>query len=355
MIDLITRTAKRFYTERATSTGKQLWEMLFDREDRDTTSAFSLDRLIRQIHGVSYRSTDTQSIVRAFQPGQNTTVTPPATSEKTPLSQELLSKVAAGEEATAGLGANEIAHVNNILTDHEEAHTLTKNKQAIDVLSTGIFKADGPGGVDLGLEINFARDASLSFAYNYTVGGTTFGGMIKAGQDLLQGFSTPMGGHAVILGTNHAAEYSSDSNVANASQNNASNILVEQKMTPDSFMGVEGLNVIGIYRDGAMSTPVIVLTYTPPQEFISGPGATPVPFVDPDEALFFSTQDVRWAVKRGVSVFSESGDVERVAGDIVVDKFTEKDPLITWLRSHTCHAFVPANINHTAKCTGTFA
>jgi hypothetical protein len=355
MIDLIIRTGKRFYQEKATTTGKQLWQVIFDRDDTDTTAAFSLDRLIRKIHGVSYRSQDTQSVVRKFQPGTNMMITVPTSSEKTPLSAELLDKVAAGVDADAGYGENEAAHVNNILSDHSEAHDMTKNKQALDVLSTGIFEARGVGGVDLNLDINFGRDASLSFPYNYTAGGATFGGMLKTGQDLLRGFSTPMGGHVAILGDNHLAQYSADANVANAAQNNTNNILLEQKMTPESFMGVEGLNVIGVFRDQEMSSPVILTTYTPPQDYSAGPDDAAVPFVDPDEVLFFSMQDIRYAVKRGIAAFNEGGAVERVAGDVIVDKFSENDPIITWLRSSTRHAFIPANINHTAKCTGTFA
>ena len=146
-IETITRAAKKFYEELyLQQTEKQLFYTMFDVLDESTTAGFLLDSLTGSPYAVTYRNKDGQSHVRQYSPGSGQLIEPPIASEKTPLSEELLDKVVAGVDATAGFGSNEAALVNQIVRQHVSAMNMTKNKQALDVLKNGVFYAKGPGG-----------------------------------------------------------------------------------------------------------------------------------------------------------------------------------------------------------------
>jgi hypothetical protein len=349
-------TAKKYYEEKVVPTGKQLVNAIFADDDVDTSAKFSIDRLIAEPYAVSYRDKDTQSVLRRYEPGTNTQHEVPRASEKTAISEDLRDKVTVGVGETGGFGANEAKRIENIVQQHDNAHKMTKNKQAVDVLSTGEFKALGTDGADLALDLVFGRDAALgALAYDFTAGEASFSEAMREAMTLLRTFGTPFSGLTVLCGENWINEYGKDLNIGTEARNNASNITVTQEMMPAAFQGVEDLNVHGIFRGGAMTAPITVITYTPPRNYKQTPTSSAVPFVDADEALFFSTTDVRYNVMRGVDVFNDAKEVDRLAGEVVFDSYNENDPINTFLRSQTRHALIPANINHTAKSTGTFA
>ena len=55
-----------------------------------------------------------------------------------------------------------------------------------------------------------------------------------------------------------------------------------------------------------------------------------------------------------IPVSNFSGNIIRTSGDIVFDEFKENDPVQLNMRSQARYAFVPGDIDHTARSTGTF-
>jgi len=353
-MDILTRTAKKYYEELFLQGGKQIFSTLFPTNDESTDSAFSLDTLIAEPYGIAYRDRDTQSALRPYDPGVGQVIDVPRASEKTPISESLLDKVAVGVNETAGFGANEAKIVGDIVRQHIAAHNMTKNKQALDVIESGVFTAKGVGGVDLGLSIDFARKSSLNMTYDFTANGATFSEAITNQQEELRANGTPLSNLVMMLGQNWLSAYSEDEEAQRFAQNNALNQLVVNPMTPQLLSGTQGLYVVGQLRSKKMLAPVWLTSYSPGISYRAHKGASPVDFMPANKAFMFSMDDTRWHVKRGILVKDDSGRVNRVVGDLVLDKFSDNDPVTTFLRSATRHVFIPANINHTSASTGTF-
>ncbi len=354
-MDIITRTTKRYYEELKLQEGNQLYKTLFPTVDSSTDSAFLLDKLIQDPYGVSYRDKDTQSVLRSYEPGSGMMIDIPRSSEKTPISESLLDAVAVGLESTAGFGANEAKIIGDIVKQHIGAHNMTKNKQALDVLLEGVFKARGTGGSDLGLDIDYGRKSALDLVYDFTAGGASFLEALKNAQEELRDNGTPLGGMTMLMGEKWLTELSKDAKAQEMMQNNSSNLLIQTQMMPPMFSGTEGLFVVGQLRGLGMIAPVWLTSYSPGVAYKASPSATASPFIADDKAVFFSTQDTRFDVQRGMVVLDNNDKASRVTGDVVFDMYTDKDPVTTFLRSATRHAFVPANADHTAGDTGTFA
>jgi len=101
-----------------------------------------------------------------------------------------------------------------------------------------------------------------------------------------------------------------------------------------------------------MIAPLWVCGYAPPVAYVSDLGETAAPYIGVNDAVFFSLTDQRFKVNRGVNIIDGNGARAREVGDLVVDRFTDNDPVTEYLRSQSRHVFVPGNINHTVKTTG---
>jgi hypothetical protein len=355
MADLITRTAKRYYEEvYIQDVGRQFFSRVFGIADDSTSAAFMLDKFTSSPFALTYRQKDQQSRVVQYSPGSGVLIEPPIASRKTPLTEDLLDRVAAGIESTAGFGLNEAQLVNQILREHIAGLNMLKNKQAIDVLQDGVFYARGPANANVGLDINYQRAGANNLTYDFTVPGNTiteaFGDVLEQLRD--QG--TPVSNVVAILGANWQDEFNNDAGVQVRMLNNSSNILIASQMMPPELVGAEGLFVLGQYRGAGMLAPIWVCTYAPPVPYVSDEGQAPVPYVAANNAVFFSLDDIRYKINRGVNVLDEMGARVRAVGDLVIDRFSDNDPVTEYLRSSTRHCFVPANPNHTARSVGTF-
>lgn len=335
---------------------RQIWETLFPRPNVNLASEFSLDKLVRDPHGITYRNKDAQSKIRHYKPGTNTMIKIPRASEKTPVTEDMRDTVVVGKTGTTSFDENKMELGVQIAEDHIEGHVMTKNKQAIDVLRTGIFEAPGEDGVDIGLDLDFGRAAGNSIAYDYTAVGATYSEATN--EQLAQYISNkgaPRSNIIQLCGQKWLSAYASDENVLNAAQNNNVNQLQQANMIPPELLGTQGLIVHGVYRSLDMVTNVWVCSYSPGVQYIAYEDATAADWVPEDEAIMFSLDSLRWGVQRGVDVLDAQGKAARAVGEIVFDNFTSSDPVTEYFRSQTRHAFVPARINHTVLSTGTFA
>lgn len=350
-IEIITRTAKRYYEELyLQNTAIQFFATIFGILDESTDSAFLLDSLIGSPYAIGYRPKNGESGVRNFQPGKGQLIEVPVASEKTPITESLLDKVIAGVDADGGFGQNEANLIGKIIRQHTSAVNMTKNYQALQLFSNGIFEAKAADGSDLGLDISFTRDASLTLTADFAVISITQAFANIQAAALAKG--TPQENQCLILGANWQAEFSKNAEVQSFMQNNGANVNVSSDMMPPLFLNTEGLAVIARYRAPGMNFPLWLLSYQPAVSYVPSEGASSVPYVDADEALFFALSDERFRVNRGVNVIDGSGKRERAVGDLVIDTFSDNDPVTEYIRSNTRHVFVPANIDHTAKSTG---
>jgi hypothetical protein len=350
-IETITRAAKRYYEELYfQQTARQLFYTLFGLPDESTNSGFLLDKLIGSPYAVTYRQPNGESHVRKYTPGSGVLIEPPIASEKTPLSEDLLNKVIAGVDSTANFGTNEAKLVNDIMREHVSAFNMLKNYQAMQVFVTGQFQARGKNGTDVGLDIDYSRDAGNTLTADFAVITITEAFTNAINQLSTQG--TPKGNLVAILGSSWVGEYSGNSEVQGFMQNNNANVIVDTAMIPPELLNTEGLYVIAKYRGPNMIAPLWICDYSPPVQYVSDLGETAAPYIGATKAVFFSLDDIRYKVNRGINIIGSTGNSERVVGDLVVDQFSENDPVTKYLRSQTRHALVPANIDHTVVSTG---
>ena len=355
-IELVNRGAKRAYTERKLGIeGKSLFDLVGRQEDSDTSSAFLVDRYISSPYAVAYRNKNNESIIRNFQPGSGQLIEIPRLSEKTPIDEELRDQIAVGVEPSSGAAASIMKNVDQIIGDHIEGHLMTKNKQAIDFLRTGVFNALGYGGADLGLSIDYGRDSANDITYDFTAGTASMLTAIREAQDQLRAKGTPLDGMVMIMGDDWSTNFSQDTDIQTIRRNNDANLIVEAKMEAPQLMGVEGLHIVTRLRDASMLAPVWICRYEPPTQYVGEKGATPEAWIPSDETVFFSLGSKSWKVYRGVDAFNDSGKAVRVVGNMVVDSFDTQDPITTFVRSQSRHALVYGNIDHTLRSTATFS
>ena len=334
MADLISRTIKRLYEERAMAGGRNVEELLFSTPDNDLSASFRIDRYISTPHGFSYRNLDNQSIVRHFKPGTTELITVPVSSEKVAIDEELEDAVAVGMEATASQQMQIAKNVAQIGGDYMEAKDMTRAKQAIDVVRTGIFPAKGDNGADLGLGYDHNRDGAQDITYDFTAGGATFNAAINAISVRLNATNTPKGNRCIIMGSSWLDKFGTDSGVQAYKDANPDNILLRQQMEERFFNGIDGLFVVGQYKPSGAIAPFWILSYEPGTGYVGYKGASEVPFVPATEAIAFSLNDKTYRINRGVMVLDDNGKKQRAVGDLVMDTFYDNDPVTTWIRSH---------------------
>lgn len=356
-LETFTRTSKVFEREIVNEnvTGRGIDDFLFPNVNADADSDnFAIDSLIKTVHGISFRKKDEQSVLRPFENGTGMVYEVPLASEKTPISERLRGAVIAGQEVFASLSQREQAIYKETIAFHTVAYAQTRWKLALDTVRTGVFSPMGINGNDIGLSIDFGRDASLSLSYNFTATGATFDAALS---QLLEAYYAQNGygdDLYLIAGRKWLAEFYKDTGVKAKMEKNLSNVLVTSGLSPVGLDGVYGLKVQANYLVDGQTNPLAICSYRPQGLFAAYKGATPEAFVPDEEAILISTGSTRYKVLRGVDVFNDAKQPVRAVGDVVFDTYTEDDPIRTFLRSHARFAFVPGNINHTARIRGTF-
>ncbi len=352
--DLFTRTASRLYEERHLIEGVGIETLLFSMSDEDLAANFRMDRYISNPYGISYRNPTNQSIIRHFAPGTTELVTVPRASEKTPIDEELRDAVAVGMEPTDSQAMQMAKNVDQIVGDHIEGHNMTKWKQAIDVVRTGIFNAKGDKGADLDLDYDMGRSGSNALTYDFTAGGATMNEALVNVQNRLDATGTPKANRFAIMGATWLAEWGADTGIIEIMKANSVNQLLAQERFEREFGSVNGLWVVAHFRPVGSTSPLWILSYEPGTPYVAYKGASDAPFVPVLELLAGSLNDKTWNIKRGVDAYNDSKRVIRAVGDLVVDSFSSDDPITQFIRSQTRHIYVYGNIDHTLKSTGTF-
>lgn len=349
-IELINRTAKRYHEETFLQDTANQFFNIFNIQDDDEAAAFALDSLIQNPYAATYRAANGQAHDRKYDPGTGMILTPPSIGEKTAITQELRDKVIAGVEAVGGFNKHSMKLVENIVKQHKAAINMQKNYQAMQVFVQGKFIAPGPGGVDIGFELDYERSADQTLTADFSA--VSMPVALKAGVDALIAKGTPNANMCVIMGSSWLADFSADTAILAYLEANVANQLLVQDMVPEFLSGIEGLYEVARYRAPGMVAPLHILAYSPAKQYVSDLGETAAPYIVATKAVFFSLNDDRYKVNRGIDALDGAGNIIRLAGDFVFDSYTEKDPVAMIQRTQTRHAFVYGNINHTAVSTG---
>jgi hypothetical protein len=353
-IETLSRGAKRSYEEFKAQEGNGIENLLFPILDEDISSAFMLDRLIQTEYGVIYRDRDNQSHVRPYQPGTGYIYDIPRATEKTLIGEELSDAAVSGLNATDDQASHLRKIMDDIVKHHVGGHNITKRKQAIDVIFDGEFNADGSGGTDLNLGIDYSRAAGNEITADFTATDTQ-PIALKALQDVLVAQGCSQNNMVALMGATWLADFMADTAVLAYLEANSANQLLEQKMMPDELMNTKGVKVVATYRAPGMIAPVYICSYSPGYEYIAYNGASSSAWITATKCAMFSLDSPRFRVNRGQDVINAAGRKARAVGDVVFDSFSSDDPVGDWMRSGTRHLYVPGNVNHTAVSTGTFS
>jgi hypothetical protein len=357
-VETLTRQLKAFYEEivnSATAGMQGIDSFLFGTPDIDADSgSFALDELISQPYGVSFRKQGEQSAIRPYVPGTGTSYPVEIASSKTYISEKLRDAVIAGGEAWESLPSREARTFAQIMRDHTVGNNITRWKLAIDTIRNGIFSPLGLKGEPIGLELDFDRDSSLDITYNFTATGATMNKALKALYDAYKGKNGGKNNLTVIMGSDWLNEFENDTTVQKQILANQGNMLLEQNMMPPILQNTFGLRLVARYRVPGVVNPIWICAFEPDGDFIAYKGATAQDFMPSDEIIMFNIGATRYKVQRGVDIFNDSGKIIRAVGDVVFDSFVDPDPTGQVIRSSTRYAFVPANVNHTARSVGTF-
>jgi hypothetical protein len=356
-LETFTRTTKVYYEQisNAMRAGMRgIEQFLFGIPDIDTSANFAIDKLIVSPYGVAFRRAGEQSAVRAYSPGTGEIIEVPRTSEKTQITETMKDSVIAGIEDIAGQNTHEMKLYSDILRQHSAAHQATKAYLAWYVMREGIFAPKGLDGQSIGLEYDFGRAATQDITYDFTAAGATIDEALGALYDVYRAKDGNPADMVMTLGTQWLEAMQADSSVLERMRTNLDNRVMSTYPVPPELQQTQGLYLIGQYLIPGRATPVWITTYSPESQYVAYSGATAEDFFPSDEAVVYGVNAPRYRVLRGVDAFDESMHVIRVAGDLVFDTFSDKDPIVTWMRSQTRYIFVPANVDHTGRSTGTF-
>lgn len=352
-LELYTRGMIKFYEEyKALMPAGQIGvdELLFGVRDESLDSNVRLDQFIHTPYAVAYRGKNNESHLRHYEAGSGEVFDVPRASEKTPIGEDLKDSLVAGMEGNSRHASNFAAIMRRITNQHISAHNVTKWKQSLDVLRTGTFQARGIGGNDIGLDINFNRDGANDLTADFS--GVSFDEALAAFHDQLNAQGASKENRILIAGSSWLKEFSKSSDVRSFMDANNENVLLQQDMNVRRLMGAYGLYIAARYRAPNVIAPTWICEFSPETPYLASNGASSAPFVPDDEAFMFVLGANRWKVIRGVDVLTGRNQSVRQSGDIVFDAYHENDPVVDFARSQSRHLYLPGNINHSVRSTG---
>jgi hypothetical protein len=353
-IETLTRSAKITYEEWFAQQPNGIDRLLFPLSDADTSASFMMDRFIQTPAGIVYRDANNQSHVRPYEPGTGYIYNVPRASEKTPVGEELRDAAITGVDPTSSQTTHVQKLLSDIVKDHVAGHNVTKWKQAIDVIFEGEFYAKGDSGTDINLGIDFDRASANELTHDFTSTDTQ-PIAFKEMQDQLIAQGSPTSNIIAILGETYLNDFFTDTAITAYLQANSATQLLEMQMMPESLKGNSQIKVLATYRAPNMIAPVYVCSFSPGAVYYPYKGASATDWITKTKAAMFSLDSPRYYITRGMDIRNDSGETQRVVGDIVFDTYSENDPIVDFLRSQTRHIFIPGNINHTVVSTGTFS
>lgn len=305
-----------------------------------------VDRFTRGRTRAFYRPLDGASRPLAFTNGKGIMYVPPYIGLKTDVSEDLAGGVTVGSRPNTSQN-NQLTRKYAMIQDQQANDIMTEIVlQAMTVMRTGSFTAVTGSGQSVGV-FDYSRDASLSFTYDVGVKGG-FKWLTEL-WDALKLFRMPAQNIVCLAGRSFIDAMENDSGY---------NTYVDQVwyQTTDGlqagrpFNNSEIIRIVVVIKIPGTSHKVTLLSFDETYD----DNGTETPFVPDDEAIMTTMNSPRTAAYAGIFIADEANGTGRtVAGEMVSDRFVNKDPDQLVLRTQSRPLLVPGNINHIARVTGT--
>ena len=283
-----------------------------------------------------YREVNAASNILAFLPGKGYVYNPATLDESTPITEELARAVTAGLEANAPAQQQILEKVAQIQNMHDAIFTAAIVKQAMDILTFGIFQPTGKGGGNIGAPFDFERDPD-----NTITGSTTAIDALQAAYDQYKAKGGSATNLFAIIGAEVLSELEKDTDFQNALRLQGVNagysrLVGDNRVVADIIPG--GFKIPGRAARASL------LAFDESYENESG---AMVPFMNPKGIIFSSFNAPRIQAYGGIFIVNAqtgSGAVHR--GEIINDALWKKDPDSIILRSQSRPILIPGNIDH---------
>ncbi|MDR3355792.1 MAG: major capsid protein [Spirochaetaceae bacterium] len=342
MANNLTTQLKIFHEERPARLADFV-ELMFPQKRVFDSEKIPVDQLLPTGALAGYRNKGAPSNILKYNAGTGFVGVPPIIAVKTSVNEELAGAVTVGMEANAPANQQLLQKYVYIQQQHEDAVYTTIAKQAADILLTGKFTPvdDKNNPVDTG-PIDFGRDSSL------TVSGAYGADPVKQIADTykpLKKFGVPTAGLFAIVGSDVMGLLQKNEDFMNLLKLQGLNA-GKNWVSPDNR--VVGTIIKNTMVPGA-AVPMTIISF---DEGYSDSAGAWTPFIPPKAVVISSFSSPRFACYGGVFIV-ENKDGRIYAGDIVTDKYMQKDPDQLVLRTQSRPLLLPANINHTACSTST--
>jgi hypothetical protein len=345
MADNLTAQLKIFYEQRPARLS-DFTNVVFPTRKVFASEVIPVDRIVPSGALAGYRERGAASNVLPYNPGVGIVGRPPIIAVKTPVTEDLAAQNTVGSEINAPANEQLLRKYAYIQDQQAEAIYATIAKQAADILATGKFTPVDSAGNVVGEVVDFQRDTSLTYSGNYSAAGGAVT-QITAAYTALKKFGIPSTGLFVLVGSTVMARLQKDTDFMNLLKIQGLNA-GRQYVSPDN-------RVVGTILSNALmpgfAVPMSIISFD--ETYLDTAGVRQ-PFIPPLSVIVSSFNSERYQCYGGVYVGDErTMSAQIYAGEIVSDRFFNKDPDTLLLRSQSRPLLIPANVNHTACFTST--
>lgn len=338
MANNLTTQLKIFHEERPARLADFV-ELMFPQKRVFEAEKIPVDKLLPSGALAGYRPRGGASNILRYNPGDGIEGRPPIIGIKTPVNEELAAKVTVGMEVNAPAGQQLLQKYVYIQDQHEDSIYNTIAKQAADILLTGKFTPVDDKGNAVDDVVDYGRAAALTISADYSAAGGSLK-QIAAAYGAVKKFGVPTAGLFVIVGSEIMARLQTEDKWLDLLKIQGLNA-GKNWVSPDNR--VVGTIIKNTLMPGA-AVPMTVLSF---EEYYADAAGTLTPFIPPKAVVVSSFNSPRFACYGGVFI-AENNNARIYAGDIVTDRFWQKDPDELVLRSQSRPLLIPANVNHTA-------
>jgi hypothetical protein len=343
MANNLTTQLKIFHEERPARLADFV-DLVFPQKKVFDAETVPVDKLLPTGALAGYRPRGGASNVLRYNPGDGLIGRPPVIAVKTSINEELAGSVTVGKEANAPAARQLLQKYVYIQDQQADAIFTSIAKQAADILISGKFTPVDDKGNPVDDTVDFERDSSLTVSADYSGEGGSLQ-QIGDAYGALKKFGLPTGGIFVIVGSDVMARLQSEQKFLDLLKMQGLNA-GKNWVSPDN-------RVVGtIIKDCLIPGAAVPMTILAFDEYYRNAAGTAAPFVPSKAVIMSSFNSPRFACYGGVFI-AEDNNGRIYAGDIVTDRYWQKDPDELVLRSQSRPLLIPANVNHTACFTST--
>jgi hypothetical protein len=343
MANNLTTQLKIFHEERPARLADFVG-LMFPQKRMFEAEKIPVDKLLPTGALAGYRPRGGASNILAYNPGEGIEGRPPIIALKTPINEELAAEVTVGKENNAPVSQQLLQKYVYIQDQHEDSIFNTIAKQGADILLTGKFTPVDDKGNAVDDVVDYGRDASLTGSADYSGKGGSLQQIADA-YKAVKKFGIPAAGLFVLVGSDIMARLQTEAAFLDLLKMQGLNA-GKNWVSPDNR--VVGTIIKNCLMPGA-AVPMTVISF---DEYYAGASGALTPFIPPKAVVVSSFNSPRFACYGGVFI-TENNAARIYAGEIVTDRFTQKDPDQLILRSQSRPLLIPANVNHTACFTST--